>query len=65
MSEELYKRKKITIKTENNVEKLFIGGKIVETHYNPDSKEYSCNQLPYTNYSLLSKLAKDLIDNNP
>lgn len=64
MSEESYKGKKIKIETGNTVEKLFIGGKIVETHYSPDSKEYSCNQLPYSNYSSLSKLAKDLIDNN-
>ena len=65
MSEETYKGKKITIKTENNVENLLIEGKIVETNYNPDSKEYSCIQLPYANYSTLLKLAKDLIDNSP
>lgn len=63
MFEEQYKGKKIVIKTEKNVEKLYIGNKLVDTIYDANSKEYHCTLLPYSGYKSLTKLAKDLIDN--
>jgi len=63
MSEETYKDKKISIKTENNVKKLYIDGTLVNTKFDADSGEYFFEQLPYESYSSLSKLGKDIIDN--
>lgn len=63
MLEETYKGKKISIKTENKEEKLYVDGTLVNTRYDADSGEYFCERLPYASYSSLSKLGKDIIDN--
>ncbi|MFB5607990.1 MAG: hypothetical protein ACE5RG_07815 [Candidatus Nitrosomaritimum yanchengensis] len=63
MEEITYKEKKIEIKEDKDIKKLFVDGKEIEFLLDPLSGTFSCQRLPYSRYSSLEDLGRALIDN--
>lgn len=61
-SEEIYQKKKITIKIEKNRPELYLEGKHVRTHYDEGSDVYITNHIPYKVFQSLTELAKAMVD---
>lgn len=55
--------KKIEIKEENNIKKLYVDDKEIEVTLDNTSGTFSCSILPYSRYSSLEELGKALVDN--
>lgn len=61
--EQVYKGKKIVIKTDNTgLKKLYIDGTFVEVLYDAETRKYWCNKFAYQNFSSLLELARRLVD---
>lgn len=63
MIEITYKEKKIEIKEDKDIKKLFVNGKEIEFYLDSVSGTFSCQQLPYSRYTSLEDLGRSLIDN--
>ncbi|MGI0011148.1 MAG: hypothetical protein ACREAE_07095 [Nitrosopumilaceae archaeon] len=59
--EQVYKGKKVVIKTDSAGSKLYVDGTFVETTLDSSGKYWS-NRIPYASFSSLRELGRALID---